>query len=84
MEVDTPSLSKASVSDEHLHSFATRFVGQGYAEGLPLYLQTSPEYAMKRLLSAGSGPIYQIARAFRDGEAGRRPLLLLVRHRQPL
>ncbi|MCF2862027.1 elongation factor P--(R)-beta-lysine ligase [Pseudoalteromonas sp. Cnat2-41] len=71
MEVDTPSLSKASVTDEHLHSFATRFVGQGYAEGLPLYLQTSPEYAMKRLLAAGSGAIFQICKAFRNEENGR-------------
>ncbi|MBS3798487.1 elongation factor P--(R)-beta-lysine ligase [Pseudoalteromonas sp. BDTF-M6] len=71
MEVDTPSLSQASVTDEHLQSFATEFVGQGYAQGLPLYLQTSPEYAMKRLLAAGSGAIYQICKAFRNEENGR-------------
>ncbi|MFY8273977.1 elongation factor P--(R)-beta-lysine ligase [Pseudoalteromonas sp. SSDWG2] len=71
MEVETPSLSQASVTDEHLQTFATEFVGQGYAQGLPLYLQTSPEYAMKRLLAAGSGAIYQIGKAFRNEENGR-------------
>ena len=71
VEVETPALSAASVTDMHLSAFETQFVGPGYAEGLTLYLQTSPEYAMKRLLAAGSGPIYQIAKAFRNEEAGR-------------
>ncbi|NMR26204.1 elongation factor P--(R)-beta-lysine ligase [Pseudoalteromonas sp. NEC-BIFX-2020_015] len=70
MEVETPSLSSASVTDVHLASFKTQFIGPGYAQGLPLYLQTSPEFAMKRLLAAGSGAIYQICKAFRNEEAG--------------
>lgn len=70
LEVETPLLSAAAVTDVHLHSFRTRFEGPGAPAGRELWLQTSPEYAMKRLLAAGSGPIYQITRAFRDGESG--------------
>ena len=70
-EVETPALSHYSVTDQHLHSFETRFAGPGFAKGCNLYLQTSPEYAMKRLLAAGSGCIYQISKAFRNEESGR-------------
>ncbi|KAA1152490.1 elongation factor P--(R)-beta-lysine ligase [Pseudoalteromonas sp. FUC4] len=70
MEVETPSLSAASVTDVHLASFNTKFVGPGHAGGLPLFLQTSPEFAMKRLLAAGSGAIFQLCKAFRNEEAG--------------
>jgi lysyl-tRNA synthetase class 2 len=72
MEVETPALSGATVSDLHLHSFSCRYRGPGADDGRTLYLQTSPEFHMKRLLAAGSGAVYQIARAFRDGEAGSR------------
>ncbi|WP_018693907.1 elongation factor P--(R)-beta-lysine ligase [Algicola sagamiensis] len=71
MEVETPALSRYGVSDVHLRNFETEFVGPGYAKGISLYLQTSPEYAMKRLLAAGSGSIYQMSRAFRNEESGR-------------
>ena len=66
LEVETPSMAKSSITDPHLHSFQTRFAGQN------LYLQTSPEFFMKRLLAAGSGDIYQLARVFRDEESGSR------------
>ncbi len=65
MEVETPVLARATVTDIHLASLSTRVAGLG-----DYYLQTSPEYAMKRLLAAGSGDIYQISRVFRDGERG--------------
>ena len=72
LEVETPALSAAAITDPHLASLSTVYSGPGSRHGQTLYLHTSPEFAMKRLLAAGSGCIYQIARVFRDGEAGRR------------
>lgn len=71
LEVETPTMSQATVTDIHLVPFQTRFVGPGAADGLTLYMMTSPEYHMKRLLAAGSGSIYQLGRSFRNEEAGR-------------
>jgi len=71
LEVETPAMSQATVTDVHLVPFETRFVGPGAADGMTLYLMTSPEYHMKRLLAAGSGPIYQMAKSFRNEEAGQ-------------
>jgi lysyl-tRNA synthetase class 2 len=72
LEVETPALSRHAVTDVHLASFSTRYRGPGApAGGLALYLVTSPELAMKRLMAAGTGAIFQISRAFRDGERGR-------------
>lgn len=72
LEVDTPALSAATIADPNLHSFATRYHGPGPRHGQTLYLHTSPEFPMKRLLAAGSGDIYQFSKVFRDGEAGSR------------
>jgi len=71
LEVDTPTLSHGTVTDEHLHSFSTQFTHPFATHACTLYLQTSPEFAMKRLLSAGSGAIYQICKSFRNEETGR-------------
>lgn len=70
LEVDTPALSTAGATDPHLMSFVTRYSGPAPAPVGALFLHSSPEYPMKRLLAAGSGSIYQIAKVFRNGEAG--------------
>ena len=67
MEVETPILSAAGVSDPQIESLWVQII----AMHGPSYLCPSPEYAMKRLLAAGSGDIYQICKVFRDAERGR-------------
>jgi elongation factor P--(R)-beta-lysine ligase len=72
LEVDTPMLVNAPVSDVHLHSATVRLSAPMPGAVPPvLYLHTSPEYAMKRLLAAGAGDIYQICHVVRGYEAGR-------------
>ena len=66
LEVQTPLLSTAAVSEPQIESIAAQPL-----HGPPMYLQTSPEYPMKRLLAAGIGDSYQICPVFRDGESGR-------------
>lgn len=63
LEVHTPGLAAHAVTDEHIDAIEV----PGYG-----WLQTSPEYHMKRLLAAGSGPIWQLAPAWRQGERGGR------------
>ncbi|MCH8550695.1 MAG: EF-P lysine aminoacylase GenX [Natronospirillum sp.] len=66
LEVDTPMLSGAMNPDHQIESLAVNHADS------PRYLHTSPEFPMKRLLAAGSGPIWQLCRVFRKGEIGRR------------
>lgn len=70
-EVETPSLARSPGTEPFLEVFATQLK---QADGTPTgrltdaFLLTSPEYAMKKLLVAGSGPIFQICKSFRNGE----------------
>jgi elongation factor P--(R)-beta-lysine ligase len=67
MEVDTPALGRHAVTDVNIHSAQVALPGSRAT----LFLHSSPEYAMKRLLAAGSGDIYQIAHVFRGEESSR-------------
>lgn len=71
LEIETPILSSAAPTAPYLDSFQTDFIPIGSQDKQTFYLQTSPEFAMKRLLAAGFGSIYQIAKVFRNGESGR-------------
>jgi lysyl-tRNA synthetase class 2 len=67
LEVETPVLVNAPVSDLNIGNVKAEMPGQAG----PLFLHTSPEYAMKRLLAAGSGDIFQVCHVFRGAERGR-------------
>jgi len=74
LEVETPLLSADIVVDRHLEPLAVSLPEQSaLSPAMPpqLWLQTSPEAAMKRLMAAGAEAIYQITRSFRGGEQGR-------------
>ena len=69
LEMETPIASRAATTDPAIESLGTRWSAPG--GGQDLYLHSSPEFPMKRLLAAGVGPIYQICKVFRNGERGR-------------
>lgn len=71
LEVDTPLLSHGTVTDPYVSGIPALFKEHGGRDEKSVYLQTSPEYAMKRLLAAGLGSIYQICKAFRQGDVGK-------------
>ena len=66
MEVDTPSLGQFAITDPNIELFEV-----ATSDGTR-FLQSSPEYAMKRLLASGSGDIFQLGKVFRSGEHGGR------------
>lgn len=71
-EVETPLLVPAPGMEPHITAFEAAFVPEtDVGSARTLYLHTSPEYAMKRLLAEGFGPIFQLARVFRNGEVSR-------------
>ena len=72
-EVETPALVPTPGAEVHLRAFATRYdahLGQGSSRDL--WLRTSPELALKRLLVAGAGPVFELARVWRNGETSPR------------
>lgn len=79
LEVETPVLSVATVTDPHIESFTSQH------QGTTCYLHTSPEFPMKRLLVAHGQAIYQICKVFRQGESGRNhnPEFTLLEWYQP-
>ncbi|UZE96981.1 EF-P lysine aminoacylase EpmA [Alkalimarinus alittae] len=72
LEVETPLLSYSTATDLHLASVSAQVDLPHQQGSKQMFLQTSPEFAMKRLLAAGSGAIYQTTKSFRNGESGIR------------
>lgn len=72
LEVETPILQASPGCEAHIHAFGTKLLDHGLKPVKHLYLHTSPEFAMKKLLVAGLPQIYQICHAFRNGEASSR------------
>ncbi len=66
LEVEVPVLGETAVTEPHIDCLRLD------CNGRPAWLQSSPEYYLKRLLAAGAGSIYSLGKVFRDGEAGRR------------
>ncbi|MFC4700467.1 elongation factor P--(R)-beta-lysine ligase [Glaciecola siphonariae] len=69
MEVETPALCAGTITDVYLNGLPVQ--RRSSSTHAPLYLQTSPEFSMKRLLAAGAPDIYQMAKCFREDESGR-------------
>ena len=72
LEVETPVLSVAGNTEPNIVSFSLEFSGRTDGAPRTRWLRTSPEFALKRLLSAGVGDCYELGKVFRDGEAGGR------------
>jgi lysyl-tRNA synthetase class 2 len=73
LEVETPALVPSPGAEVHLMAFETRFVPHlGQGKERRLFLRTSPELAIKRLLAGGAGPVFELARVWRNGEASHR------------
>ena len=70
-ETECGQLQRSPGNEAHLHAFETAFVAEN-GDRTPLYLHTSPEFAMKKLLAAGETRIFDFARAFRNRETGLR------------
>ena len=73
-EVETPSLSQGTVTDVYLNALSCKYdflADSPVGHSTELFLQTSPEFHMKRLLASGYGCIFQIAKAFRHEESGK-------------
>ncbi|MDH5694163.1 MAG: EF-P lysine aminoacylase EpmA [Gammaproteobacteria bacterium] len=70
LEVETPALSLSANTDPHIESVEAA-LNLGCRNKETVYLHTSPEFAMKRLLAAGSGDIYQLCKVYRDEERGK-------------
>jgi lysyl-tRNA synthetase class 2 len=69
VEVETAAIQVSPGNETHLHAFGTELIGPD-GQGHPLYLRTSPEFACKKLLSAGETRIFEVARVWRNRERG--------------